>query len=432
MFSERKNRRHYYVKWIFLLASVFCVVGWLFRINAQPGYDIPWTAMPRRNAFDLYVAAGKVLDRAVPIGYAAEGSVPVDWSNDGLRDKFRPCTSRDRQAILHANRISLLLFREAHRLPYVEPDARSYDAIFPYYSHYRDLCRLIVVRGREHEYQRDWEKAANDYLEIVQFGARVRDNATILDGWQVGMGCQFYGREGLQRVFGHLSSTQLRYIVHRLQSIEAQRIAYSQILQRHSYFMQSYLYSMFELPDWMVKVSYDMDYDVAHTNWTKVLRLLFVGKQGLYDNYVRGMNLGITDAALPYRKRVSPRNHGALSYNYQVDFASYGHFDARNRTAIDLLYTEMALRGYRLEFGRFPKTLHELRPKFLKRIPADSYGSGESLRYLNKGDQFVLYSIGPDGVDNKGIAIQDLSKDKPQRYIVEMDSKGDFVAGINY
>ncbi|MCE9524718.1 MAG: hypothetical protein K8R36_01540 [Planctomycetales bacterium] len=61
----------------------------------------------------------------------------------------------------------------------------------------------------------------------------------------------------------------------------------------------------------------------------------------------------------------------------------------------------MAVRAYHQSEGRLPNSLAELTPAYLA-TPADDPFSSESLRYLPAGGDFLLYSVGPDGIDNGG------------------------------
>jgi hypothetical protein len=74
-------------------------------------------------------------------------------------------------------------------------------------------------------------------------------------------------------------------------------------------------------------------------------------------------------------------------------------------------------------------------PRYLKEIPADPFGAGEALRYKSTGNEYSLYSIGPDGTDNGGRPITSTrgASTQRRRYLpqVDFDSKGDYVAGKN-
>jgi tetratricopeptide (TPR) repeat protein len=64
-----------------------------------------------------------------------------------------------------------------------------------------------------------------------------------------------------------------------------------------------------------------------------------------------------------------------------------------HQTRFRLLRTELALRAYQLEHGRFPSRLEELVPEHLAEVPKDPF-SGEPLFYELKGKDYVVYSIG--------------------------------------
>lgn len=66
--------------------------------------------------------------------------------------------------------------------------------------------------------------------------------------------------------------------------------------------------------------------------------------------------------------------------------------------------TAIALKRYQLRYGALPKDLSALVPEFLPAVPKDMM-DGLPLRYrLNPDGTFLLYSVGPDGVDDGGDA----------------------------
>jgi hypothetical protein len=67
-----------------------------------------------------------------------------------------------------------------------------------------------------------------------------------------------------------------------------------------------------------------------------------------------------------------------------------------------LILTALALERYRIKNSRYPKTLDELSPDFLKTAALD-FADGKPLRYrLTNDGHFVLYSIGLDCADDGG------------------------------
>ena len=73
----------------------------------------------------------------------------------------------------------------------------------------------------------------------------------------------------------------------------------------------------------------------------------------------------------------------------------------RGQARMRLLATELALRGYRGGTGAAPQRLEELVPGRLQRVPLDPF-SGQTLVYRAQGTNWLLYSFGPDGVDDGG------------------------------
>ena len=77
---------------------------------------------------------------------------------------------------------------------------------------------------------------------------------------------------------------------------------------------------------------------------------------------------------------------------------------SRLQTCVNLARTACALERYRLAQGHFPESLDELRPHFLKRLPRDVMNGGPFHYGPTDDGQFVLYSVGWDGEDQRGSA----------------------------
>jgi len=76
---------------------------------------------------------------------------------------------------------------------------------------------------------------------------------------------------------------------------------------------------------------------------------------------------------------------------------------AEDAAAIRVRLTEVALAlgAYRTEEGRYPEKLRDLQPKYLGGLPKDPYSGGDYC-YGPRGDGYILYSVGPNGVDENG------------------------------
>ncbi|MEO8427574.1 MAG: hypothetical protein ABI651_10735 [Verrucomicrobiota bacterium] len=61
----------------------------------------------------------------------------------------------------------------------------------------------------------------------------------------------------------------------------------------------------------------------------------------------------------------------------------------------------MAVRAFYLEQGTYPTNLADLVPIYLDAVPLDQF-SGKPLHYRKTSQDFLLYSVGPDGIDDGG------------------------------
>ena len=69
-----------------------------------------------------------------------------------------------------------------------------------------------------------------------------------------------------------------------------------------------------------------------------------------------------------------------------------------------LLAAELALRCYQSEKSRIPARLDNLVTNYLSKVPPDPF-SGRPLIYRRQGTDWLLYSVGPDGVDDGGRSV---------------------------
>jgi len=76
---------------------------------------------------------------------------------------------------------------------------------------------------------------------------------------------------------------------------------------------------------------------------------------------------------------------------------------ARAQAANGAALVAVATTRYRLDHGSLPEKLDVLVPAYLDEIPADPF-DGKPLRLVHKDDQWIVYSIGPDGKDDGGQA----------------------------
>jgi hypothetical protein len=100
-------------------------------------------------------------------------------------------------------------------------------------------------------------------------------------------------------------------------------------------------------------------------------------------------------------------------------------------TESSLLELVLALQAYQLDHHEYPVKLTDLVPHYLTAIPDDPFAKSGPPIYRRQGAQYLLYSIGPDGIDDGGKPFTTKLTTGGRRH-VESDSKGDIVAGPDF
>jgi hypothetical protein len=99
-----------------------------------------------------------------------------------------------------------------------------------------------------------------------------------------------------------------------------------------------------------------------------------------------------------------------------------------NDTFNTLFEASLALHAYKLQKGKYPDKLDQL-SKYCKMPIHDPFTAKDPLRYKRTANGYLLYSIGPDGVDNGGQPIA-ITTPNQKSIRIEATSKGDIVAGV--
>jgi len=60
-----------------------------------------------------------------------------------------------------------------------------------------------------------------------------------------------------------------------------------------------------------------------------------------------------------------------------------------------------ALAAYQRDHKSYPRSLGDLTPKYVEKIPSDLF-SGKAMFYKPNGNGFLIYSVGPNGIDDEG------------------------------
>lgn len=416
-----------------VLILVALVIVRTIRLNAPPHVVIPMPVMPSPNAFDYFNKAGASVVDETKISYAMS-SVHTPSSSD---PDDHPYSQAAKEALIQENAAALKTLRQGFAYPYLNPPARSYATLFPYYAKYREMARLLILESQVKAGRGDWGGAIDSNLDSVQIGVMV-PHGSVLIGSLVGIACEAIGRRPIWLNYTHLDAAQSRAAAKRLEGLSSQAVSFGDTLQEEKWMGQAGLMQILRAPDW--KTAAQGLSGGMGSNPLLAAELLLTPRNRIMSNYTHYMDQEIAVTRQPYGAH-SPWPaipNDPLSQILCFD-ASQGWLKATNNQTQDaLLMTTLALHAYQLEHGSYPSTLTALAPAYLSKIPADPFAASGPLQYHLTGKTYVLYSIGPDGKDDGGTAIFDQTKhaptepnaSDPRRYFSQ-DSKGDIVAGVN-
>jgi hypothetical protein len=481
-----------------------CLLGmgvWWQYMNYTPALNIPTTTLPTPNAFYFFRAAGEknvytreVSDASAKPAKDARPGPPTDYieTADGPDGPTAPrikihrifhdkhlYTLKDKQLLLDKNQDVLANVRAGLKYTYAEPYSRTFDAKFPYYSGFRATARLLALDAQVKRETGDWNGAMQANLDSMEMGAKIPGHAPLI-GQLVGIACEAIGRKEAWKCVEHLNFAQTRAAIARLQTIQAEHVPYADTMQEEEWFMLESLSKEMHKPNWRLNF-FGMAMGVQQPDWRGLMFLGWSNRVMLndiktYDDEV------IRRSRLPYAQShalppiAEPSDPLAQIILPIFEQAHFKHvYDSETQNAF--LLTVLALHAYALDHdGKYPETLTEIAPDYLAQVPADPFALNAPLRYVNTNSirihlarsvtgwdavrqtltvapnkamlpgkgQYLLYSVGPDGTDDGGLAVDALLStnqraidapkmlpDSPQRFQVNSDSKGDIVAGVN-
>jgi hypothetical protein len=205
----------------------------------------------------------------------------------------------------------------------------------------KSLAWLLVGEGRLAELENRPADAARSYVDTIHFGNEMSRGGFIINRL-VGTACESIGGSRLAAVAPRLTCEQTSPVIAELEKMDNAAVSWDEIWQNEKRFCRYELRKVYNPITW-VKSAWEV--------WS-------AGKSG-------------------------ERNHNRVV--------------ARLR----LLTAGLALRCYQTEHGRGPSRLEQLVPSHLNCVPLDPF-SGQPLIYRISGTNWLLYSVGPDGVDDGG------------------------------
>jgi hypothetical protein len=204
------------------------------------------------------------------------------------------------------------------------------------------LTQLLTAEGRLREMDNRLADAAQNYVDAIHLGREMSRGGIIIIRFG-GIACEEIGGTPLSKLVPKLNPQEARPVISELEKIDSSRVTWEEILRNESRF------SLYRLR--------------------------------------KGLDNPITWVTGLWRRR------------HTTQIAE--RFDKRVIARERLLTAELAVRCYQSEQGRLPQSLEQLVPKYLQQVPSDPF-SGRPVIYHPQGTNWLLYSVGEDGVDDGG------------------------------
>lgn len=379
-----------------LVALLFAVAAiWYSSVGRYRPRIPPLPPLPVPNAFDDYLAAGKMLQ--------ANGSTNAMYTNTGV-------SLTGEQSVVAKNQAVLVRLRQASGKACVVPmRSRSDVSVFDL-DYTRDLARLLSGEADVKAAEGDFAGAFSASLDILQMGQDFSQNGGLIQELLV-QAIQAIAHVSMLANIEKLPAADCDRVANRLQGLLKARIPYIQFLKEDCYS------SLETLANRRGDES-ESQLNLSSTGqeapgWEK-----YVGR--IYWHAQRDRNLHeledyskalIAEEQKPYaaRKPVPAPTSAFASILAPEAARSHPMFDVmdvRNR----LFLIVLKIRSYRLKQGHLPATLDALGIE--SSLLMDPF-SEHLLVYKPQGADYLLYSVGMDLKDNGGIPADEKSPVQP-------------------
>jgi len=374
--------------------------------------DIPNPPAPAHNAYDDFLLACKVLidESGVARAYA-------DTNNTTI-------TLTEKETLLRKNARARTLLQTGLAHNYQCPPIRSFAQAMPYAAHFRGLMHLLMLDSQVQAAHARWDIAVPDALQAIQLGTKIQ-HGTILIGYLEGISFQMTGARACWSLINQLDLPQTMTDLQSLQSTLSDQTTVAEAIREEKWMALATIKAMLEQSG---KTETDHSLDAQ-----AIKQLPEDRKRQLIAAYTQYLDAWIDNASKPYAAFVDvppPSDPYVRQFAAPNMWKLYLLKAAACQANLRMLQLTLALQAYHLQHHTLPPTLDALTPAYLRMLPNDPFARQGSFLYRPKGSNYRLYSLGPDGKDDGGEAV-DNGGDINTRYRISEDSQGDLVAGIN-
>jgi hypothetical protein len=323
-----------------------------------------------------------------------------------VQSYLRLYTLAEKDQLVKENESTIAYIEEGLKYPYLEPQPRSsYHSRPPFASRVQIMARLLTLAGQARAEHGDWGGAMKYYLDALNMGVDLQHGAPNY-GALAGAECESIGQTYVEGSISKLNLTQSRHAVRRLEDMDEHRTTPNETLTEDKWWVQAWLLDYFKDKEWQTEICYS-----TYENFSGMQRLDVntESRRSAYDSFTEYADRIIAYYSKPWPKQINELPPAAptdpIGQTIAPDIGDTV-FQMDSTTAFDrLLETQFALHEFRLLHGSYPDALTDLVPTTITAVPIDPFTNGQPLKYKRLGVKCLLYSVGPDAVDNGGTPI---------------------------
>ena len=255
-------------------------------------------------------------------------------------DTWDTNTVAEMQAFVAANEPLINRIRGASRGPIRTPIIYGDSDSLMRTGNLRAACQALLMRARLFNAEGDSQAAASCRMDLIELGRNISNSGLIID-MLVGIAYQQSGEVALSEQLVASLPTNAIDLIRRLKGIEQNKPNFEQIAKN------------------------DREWTIRSDRWWSRFS-------------IRCEEIAGRDEQSTYRKALRDSN-----------------------CRLQVLLAELAIRQFRQDHNRLPSSLSKLVPEYLKTVPTDFYRD-QPLIYRMVGDDFLVYSVGSDQVDDGG------------------------------
>ena len=420
-------------KWMllscFVIIPVVLLLALYFQILQKPNYPAwPIVVMPSPNARDTFSRAEALIKDPDTVEKATTklNSNPPAEIIAGPPTGLHVFTLAEKDKLVRENLPAIALTRDGLTQKYMNPPSSPKSLILSNLDRSKApaLARLLFLQAQDLEAHSDWNAAMTSTLDGFQFGNKLEWSGP----WTamfLGIRCEAIARKSATDIVGHLTSAQATAAAGRLAKIDADEVPFSQVLVEEKFDQCAEGQFTFE----------NMDWRNLYEPWGYM-----VSPRHVYDGYSGYMDQEIVNAKLSWPAQMNATNSKTptdlIARTWARDDLKDGVKLYANLTYNRMLEIALALQAYKLDRHTYPVSLSQLTPTYLPAVPSDPFSNNQPFKYRLNGSTYILYSVGPDGVDNGGTPINSYA-DSPtlpmdRRYqVFDECQTGDVVYGVN-